>query len=117
MLGFIQLEQQIKALDYHSWSMVIKVLQRLEVYILEAKKKHDWAGLDAARSVWEDWNSSVKAEIPIEEKKSSEWEKWNWARTVNRAATNGTPPEQPDQLKAINLVRTRTALRQMSAML
>lgn len=116
MLGFIQLEQRIKALNYHSWSAVIEVLRRLEVYTLEAKKKRDWGALDAARAVWEDWDKWVKDEISTEEARRAEWERWSWAGTV-KPATNSTPPEQPDQLKAINLVRTKSALRQLSAML
>jgi len=66
MLGFRQLRQKIAQLDYSSWSAILKIIQRFEAYIKEAKMLKDGNALEEAFSILDSWiiatNETTKQE-------------------------------------------------------
>lgn len=95
MLGFRQLQDQIKALDYCSWSAILRLLDRLQHYIGEAKARQDGPARRAAEVAVETWSEII---------------------SVLQAATDKTS----SNLTAVqigNLLRTQAALKQLRAML
>lgn len=91
MLGFRQLQRQIDALDYQSLTPIMRALKRLEDYTREAKERRDGPGRREAEKTTNDWLAAVSAMLE---------------------PANKTPSGQT-AVQTGNLLRTRTALKQL----